>query len=307
MKISYLPILATGFMLSACNSASDTQEQTKQNKQLKIVSWNIEHLADHPNQGCKPRSEADYSQLAQYAASLDADIIALQEVQSKTALARVFPTEQWRFVVSQRPNNEAYECRGLEGQWSTPQRTAFAIKKTVAFSEPAQFKALAMGNPGLRYGVQIQLTQHPAKLTLLNVHMKSGCFVDDYQQSDKKSCVTYQGQAPILENWINQQITQQPGVIVLGDFNHRLSSAGNVFWQQLKNENNKTVLSNVMEGIESCHPKYKALIDHILVDEKANQYVHKASAKVDYFNQTPPLDYADMLSDHCPISVTLQH
>ena len=30
---------------------------------LKLVSWNIEHLADEIGKGCKPRSQADYKRL----------------------------------------------------------------------------------------------------------------------------------------------------------------------------------------------------------------------------------------------------
>ena len=52
---------------------------------LKLVSWNIEHLADEIGKGCKPRSQADYQALANYAATLNADIIALQEISDQSA------------------------------------------------------------------------------------------------------------------------------------------------------------------------------------------------------------------------------
>ena len=39
--------------------------------------------------------------------------------------------------------------------------------------------------------------------------------------------LTYQQQAPILENWVNTQVEKQQAIVLLGDFNHRLVEEGN--------------------------------------------------------------------------------
>ncbi len=306
MKLKCLAATIGLLATSGCSQSLATTQKTE-SEQLKLVSWNIEHLADELNSGCKPRTKEDYAALQSYAKSLDADIVALQEVQSEKALARVFPPQQWQFVLSKRPDNEAYECRGRDGLKSTPQRTAFAIKKSVKFSIAQQFEKLALGNPGLRYGISIKLDDHPTQLEILNVHLKSGCFVDDYRKSDKKACNTFKQQAPKMENWVNTRIDGGQSFVVLGDFNHRLSTNNNEFWQQLSKENNTKVVTNVMDGKSSCHPRYKDLIDHILVSNNASQYISKGSAQVDYFGKQSELTYQDMLSDHCPISVKINY
>ena len=152
--------------LAACDTTSTqanapVQEavpvQESKTAQLKLVSWNIEHLADDIGKGCKPRSEADYAKLASYAKTLNADIVALQEVQSENALKRVFPDTDWQYVVSTRPDNQSYECRGTDGLLSTPQRTAIVIRKGIDFNVNDDFKALALDNPGCVMAHQLVL------------------------------------------------------------------------------------------------------------------------------------------------------
>lgn len=305
MKKSLIALAAVAALLGCQQQeqASSPSVVASDIANLKLVSWNIEHLADEVGKGCKPRSQADYQALASYAATLNADIVALQEVQSEKALKRVFPESQWQYVVSSRADNEAYECRGHDGLFSTPQRTAFVVKKGINFTAQDDFKALALDNPGLRYGTSISLNN--GQLELLNVHMKSGCFVSDYRKDTKKACTTYQQQGPILEKWVNQRVENKQAFVVLGDFNHRLVDQNNRFWQELSKEDGERILLSSMQNLKSCHPKYKAPIDHIITGPISTQWIVDGSQKVDAFGKQGELDYKDMLSDHCPISLTL--
>jgi len=300
-----ITLMASVFALLGCQQTDvvTTDNVAKSSQELKLVSWNIEHLADQVGKGCKPRSETDYKALADYAATLDADVVALQEVESEKAISRVFPSSQWQYVVSSRPAGESYECRGHDGLFSTQQRTALVIRKGVSYQVNPDFEKLTLGNPNLRHGTSISLNN--GALKVLNVHMKSGCFVSDYSTSDKKSCLTYQQQAPILEKWVNDNVAKQQAFVVMGDFNHRLADKDNKFWQELSAENNKTLLETSMQNLESCHPKYKSPIDHIITGPLASNWVVAGSQKVDAFGKTGELEYKDMLSDHCPISVNI--
>ena len=56
---------------------------------LTLASWNMEHLAERNDSGCRPRTDADYAAMRAYADALAADVIALQEVESKAAAERV--------------------------------------------------------------------------------------------------------------------------------------------------------------------------------------------------------------------------
>ena len=63
---------------------------TAQAEPLKVGSWNIAWLGSHK---FNTRTPADYERLAQYAKQLDADVIALQEVENGEYARKVFGDE----------------------------------------------------------------------------------------------------------------------------------------------------------------------------------------------------------------------
>ncbi|MBB3169508.1 HAD family acid phosphatase [Simiduia aestuariiviva] len=292
-----LPLLCL-LALPACANPSDTQSPAA----LTLVSWNIEHLAERDGAGCRPRSAADYQALQTFAASLKADVVALQEVESEAALARVFPKSDWQLVVSPRAASETYDCRGSK-QRSTQQRVALAIRKGVSFSyDPAHnLSALGLNEDGLRHGLVVSLTATQPATELLVIHAKSGCFIDDYRQdTERRACQLLAQQAPILDGWIEQRLAANTPFAVLGDFNNRLLKPGNHLWQELLEMNGKpAALINAMQGLNSCHPKYPDLIDHILLGGPAAAGFERFSARSHRY----PGD--TMLADHCPISAKL--
>ncbi|UTA47582.1 endonuclease/exonuclease/phosphatase family protein [Simiduia sp. 21SJ11W-1] len=308
-----LPLLCL-LALPACGNPSDTaafKPATKSvengaekslTKPLRLASWNIEHLAERDGEGCKPRTEADYTQLRDYAARLNADVVALQEVESEAALARVFPKDKWQFVVSPRAASQTYECRGST-QFSTQQRVAFAIRKGVEFSYNPQenLTALGLNEDGLRLGLVITLTHTQPATKLLAIHAKSGCFINDYQrEQDKRACKLLGRQAPVLDAWVEAQLATNTPFAILGDFNHRLLAPNNRLWQELsKVDGQPAAVVNAMSGLQSCHPKYKELIDHIVFGGPAATGFVRFSARSHNYEHT-------MLADHCAISAELQ-
>lgn len=64
---------------------------------IKFTTWNIEHLRAENNTGNVRRDDDDFAALARYAANLDADVIALQEVDGPEAAARVFDPNEYDF------------------------------------------------------------------------------------------------------------------------------------------------------------------------------------------------------------------
>ncbi|MGB0346099.1 MAG: HAD family acid phosphatase, partial [Balneolaceae bacterium] len=140
---------------------------------------------------------------------------------------------------------------------------------------------------------------------VMNVHMKSGCFVDDYSASDRDACKTFEEQAPILDGWMEERIADGTGFIVLGDFNHRIVEEGNRLWSDLTTMNGKpNELRSSMENIQGCHPRYPAPIDHVVVGSTALEYYKEGSEQVFYFTDENMTE-DDMLSDHCPVGLDL--
>ncbi|MEJ6474491.1 endonuclease/exonuclease/phosphatase family protein [Pseudoalteromonas piscicida] len=268
---------------------------------LRVASWNIEHLAYPSASGCRPRDEAELAALRQYAENLSADVIALQEVDSVAALEQIFSPTKWRLVLSDRKNSRTYECRG-SNYTSTQQKTAFAIKKEITLSNVESFQALGVGVEGLRHGLEVTLNTSVGEVSILNVHLKSGCFVSNYQDSNKPACQLLARQLPVLKSWLSAHADEQ--YIVLGDFNHRLSQHDNHFWHQLISGQTieQASVINATKPLKGCHPRYPVPIDHILVSKAlANDSV--IEPKVHFFAD---MEEGKMLSDHCAISVSMR-
>ncbi|XQF91589.1 hypothetical protein ACOBV8_18450 (plasmid) [Pseudoalteromonas espejiana] len=56
----------------------------------------------------------------------------------------------------------------------------FAVKKSISVLKSTPFEPLGLTKTGLRYGLQLTVNSPQGPTDILNVHMKSGCFVDDY-------------------------------------------------------------------------------------------------------------------------------
>ncbi|MEI5639269.1 MULTISPECIES: endonuclease/exonuclease/phosphatase family protein [unclassified Pseudoalteromonas] len=292
-------VAAAIFFTNGCSNATSSLQPTPQSEsesRLRVASWNIEHLAYPANTGCKPRNAREIKALRRYAEGLEADIVALQEVHSVAALEQVFDTTKWQFILSDRQDSPAYECRG-SNHTSTQQKTAFAIRKGLEIKAHQDLATLGLQRVGLRHGLVVNVATPLGDISLLNVHLKSGCFVADYAQSDKLACELIGAQLPKLKTWLQQR--QNQPAIVLGDFNHRLAASDNRFRSELS----EGIQSyNVTASMKGCHPRYPAPIDHILFSEPLYAAV-QYEPKVHFFKQ---MQEEQMLSDHCAISVTVK-
>ena len=265
---------------------------------LKVVTWNVEHLANPIDSGCRPRTVEELVQLQAYAKGLDADIIALQEVASKSAVNMLFPSENWTVIMSGRPDSPSYDCRG-NGYKSTQQKLAFAVKKPLNVFAVKSLVDFSVNRVGLRYGLEITVQTSQGLTDILNLHLKSGCFVDDYYDRDSHACRLIKRQVPVMQNWIIEQDTSESPYIILGDFNHRISIPYNRMTRKLKGTDKD--LSIVTKGVKGCHPRYPIPIDHIIVGNM-DATTAKRTAKVHAFDD---MREDKMLSDHCAISITL--
>ena len=276
-------------------------------QEVRVASWNIEHLAEHNGAGCVPRSTLDYEQLRDFSQLLHADIIALQEVENTAAVERIFPKSEWNIVLSDRPNSTTYRCRGND-QESTQQRVAVVLRKGIKYQINKSFRELGLKMEGLRYGVVVEVFGDRDTINLMAVHLKSGCFVDDYITSKLRACEVLGTQIETLDDWIENSIRGNKKFIVLGDFNSRLTRENSMFWNKLVEMNNRPIgIKNGMQNLTGCHPRYPDLIDHIILGPQTSKLQVQNSQMVHFYSSTDEqMAEDDMLSDHCPISLMLR-
>jgi len=299
--------LLLSLSLTACQSEPESStvvsSLTPSPDALRMVTWNVEHLAWPRDTGCRPRTEEEWTALQAYARGLDADIVALQEVASLEAVAALFPPDQWQLFISERADSEPYECRD-NGHPSTQQKVAFAVANDIEVLGKDGMPALGLDLPGLRHGLALSLATSMGPLRLLNVHMKSGCFVDNYAREESEACQTFSRQAPILDAWIeDMERTGQP-FMVLGDFNHRLSAPYNELTRLItqRSDGSPSTVVNATAQLIGCHPWYPAAIDHILMGNMQDPAL-VTTAQVHPFETMDP---EVMLSDHCAVSLTME-
>ena len=289
---------AVALVLAFAGCAPQPTRDSAASHPLRIASWNLEHLAESDGLGCRARSDADYAALRTYAEQLGADVIAFEEVENAAAAARVFPPDRYVIVISQRPSSGRHGFCGrdaTDGPTIRDQKVGFAIRKGVDFTRNPDLSELAIGNPDLRWGVDITINgQEP--LRLLALHLKSGCSAGD----EKKPCPVLFDQVPVLQRWISARQAQGMPFVMLGDWNRRLALADDAVWKRL---NEAAPLLDAAEGkTATCVQRYPDFIDHIVLDPgAAKRFVQGSFTEFTYGvaeDQHP--------SDHCPVSISIQ-
>ncbi len=268
--------------------------------QLKIASWNIEWLDTTPVQRQQKRSDADYETLAAYARQLDADVIAFQEVADTVSAAKLFSADEYQLFISSRDND---------------QKVGYAVRKSLSVKALPELKALDLHKKqSLRYGLPLTVTtQDGRSLTLLNVHLKAGCYnnASDKQAKRRKNCQQLDQQIALVRSWAEQQ-GDNPYAI-LGDFNRQLKNSRDKYGNRLQNINLHTTGNN---DASQCYSRrydkkkrrwtlrnYRQYIDHILLNDSAFSTLQPDSFRQHTFAKDSVLKH--YLSDHCAISVQL--
>jgi len=294
---------------------------------LRIATWNLEWLiapnafrklaAECVPQGASPgarkrsipcnvadrleRSEADYRALARYATELDADVVALQEVDGADAARRVFTDHDFCFT-----RREAV------------QNTGFAIRKGLPHRCGKDLESLSL-NGRVRRGAELIIFPGEAReIRLLSVHLKSGCArrpLDD----PGEACRVLARQVPELERWIDAQAAAGRHYAVLGDFNHDLlegqpparNAEGAVrhLWSEIDDGDPAGArLVNIAFGqrFSNCHPgqNYRSYIDHVVLGGSLAAWRVPGSFIRQGYEPKDALQRK--LADHCPIGVDLR-
>jgi endonuclease/exonuclease/phosphatase family metal-dependent hydrolase len=316
-------------LLSACgNDAAlpSAQAAAGRDGSIKLATWNLEWLIAPETlrslrstcvpDGASPgrrerfipcdvateleRSASDFSAIARYAKRLDADVIALQEVDGPSAARRVFPDYEFCFTSRKAVQN-----------------TGFAIRRGLPF-RCGEYQSLSL-NGRVRRGAELVLYPgEPRELHLLSVHLKSGCGRRTLD-SGRDQCAVLALQVPELERWIDARAARGQPLAVLGDFNRDLlddrgparSASGGLrsLWAEIDDADPPEAdLTLAAEGqrFSNCAPNqnYGGYIDHIVLSRTlAERRVPGSFERVVY----APADALRLkLPDHCPVAIRVR-
>ena len=272
MKLAAAALVVAGvpLLLAGC-LAPGVVPDSLQAVDLRIATWNLEHLNDTDEAGCLPRDQADYDAIADRIREIDPDVVAFQEVENRDAAQRVFPATHWHVEVSARPEAPATrECWDVAGNYLHHLATGFAIRKEIVYQRNADLASLGDPDSSQRWGTDITVTVGDRQLRLLSVHLKSGCWSADQDSnaSRAETCATLREQILEVRAWADRREANGTAFGILGDFNRRLALSDDWAWRELSPESSP--LDLLTEDLESqCDPRFEEFIDHIVLDASA--------------------------------------
>ena len=254
---------------------------------LKIATWNLNWLTNRPAGPDGPpsdvilRSDADFSRLAQYAQELDADLIAIQEVDGFAMASRLFPRDRYSIHMTHD---------------HVLQRVGIVVRRGLRYDINPDVTGLSANH--LRSGADITLHLAVGDLRVLAVHLKTGCHHQPLQPPRGRSCQELRDQVPVLDQWIASRRDEGMPFIVLGDFN-RVMDGGDTLLADLRQA---APLARATEGRSSPCWGTGNFIDHILAGGGADGWMRAETLRVLTYRETDP-GMKERLSDHCPVSV----
>lgn len=258
---------------------------------LKLATWNLDWLTLRPKgdpvlpDDVVPKQAADMEVLRRYAVSLDADVVAFQEVDGPEAAARIFTPDRYALFMT--------------GD-GVVQRVGFAVRLGIKVQRNPDLVGLDIYPEArfrLRSGADITLDLPGGKLRLLAVHLKSGCH-DASLSNSGRTCDTLRRQVAPLQGWIAQRRDEGVPFVLIGDFNRRMDGRDEL----LAALNASAPLSRATEGKGTPCWGGNSFIDHILAGGAARQWMQADTMRVLVYRETDPAA-RDRLSDHCPVSV----
>jgi endonuclease/exonuclease/phosphatase family metal-dependent hydrolase len=275
--------------------------------ELKLATWNIAWLTDRDAELPRDRTQrrpADLDLLAGYARRLEADILALQEVDGPEAAARVLDPRAYAFFFPAEDDL---------------QRSGFAVRRGLRVTQHPDLEALDL-NPrarfSLRRGTDITVEQGGARLRLLSIHLKSGCASGPLGRPEH-DCERLARQSEVLARWVAARRAEGVAFALLGDFNRTMGNPSDDLWRRLAAE---APLLRATEGVSNpcwAGPRGgRGFIDHILLGGPARDWAVPDSLRVMVYAEGRGVEgrgadyrsgnWRDRLSDHCPVSLRLR-
>ncbi|MFZ5521039.1 MAG: endonuclease/exonuclease/phosphatase family protein [Pseudomonadota bacterium] len=302
---------------------------------LRIATWNIEWLmtpatydelwarcdpAGQPRSHeralpCVPgreppprRQAADLDALARIAESIEADVVALQEVDGPAAARLVF-RRGW-----------ALDCFIRRAH---PQKVGFAIRAGIPYRCNAELAELDLDGAS-RAGADVTLWPGtPRAVRILGVHLKSGCPEGPLIRHDgggtREPCIKLSRQVSILARWAQAREREGVAYAIAGDFNRRLEQDAR-FDAGRDLQRPRNLLAGINAGLPPqspmlpvtagepytrCHggDRHKAWIDNVLISSRLAARARARDFEAHRYDDR--LARERQLSDHCPISVEL--
>lgn len=275
-------------MVLALSSYAAAQEIT-------IASWNMRWLTEETNEH-NNRREVEYRTLRQYAGKLNADVIALQEVENPTAAFQVFGPS-YTYYFSEDPGSRL--------------RTGVLVRETGQLRVTDSNRYFPLNATGtLPEGIDITITNGDKSLRILNVDLKEGCPRENLIAGADPDCQILSDQVDLLGTYVADRAKMSVPFMIVGDFGRHLAA-----------ELERDLPDDLMTRIGSRYPDYlgslrllntdkpgcwggreERMVDHMILDPKTAAMLIPGTFTELLYSERNFDTHSLRLSDHCPIS-----
>lgn len=257
---------------------------------FEIVTWNIQNF---------PKEDmitADY--VVQIIMAIDADIVALQEIESSS---------YFNYVVEELQEIDSlYNWDGYKANSDTYGNLAYIYKND--FAEVDSIYEIYQDDwyAFPRSPLVFELTYDEQELVLIDNHLKAG---GDHEDEDRREEASQKLQLYIENNFTDSK------VILVGDLNDDIAETeeSNVFWNFVSQPENYLFTDmEIAEGSISnwSYPGWPSHLDHILItnelfDEFADPLSVVETILIDHYLEGGWSEYYENVSDHRPVGLKL--
>ncbi len=255
----------------------------------------------------KRRSADDLTAQARYAAGLNADIVALQEVDGPGAAKLLFPAG-YSFCFAMRV------ATNPDGSTEAPvQDVGFAVRDGVAFECKSAWREIGLPDNSVRWAAQITVSPNThSAIDMMAFHLKSGC-PRKALDTPADPCPKLRTQTTLLHDRLAARPNNAPPLVLLGDFNRTLEftppdDPQTEMWPNLDvpggGERDLTAVSQTLP-YQKCNAgdPFDSYIDQIVVSASLVPRLGAAA----HVTQDPADVAAKLkISDHCAVRVELR-
>jgi len=245
---------------------------------LDIATWNLENF---------PRFSTTAETVADLIASLDLDLIVVQEIHNVDAFAE---------VVARLPGYDSVLSAHTYGDGSY-QKLGFIYRTTVVqLSEPAllfQNNGYEFPRPPLKVRVQVVGTE--LDFDAIAVHLKAGLAVDDQDRRQRA--------LELLEGHVRSSVdgSGDDDVLVLGDFNDTITKGQAIFGVWLEDTGRYTFQTAGLAADDAySFVPAESLIDHLISSAALDDDLAGVQTLIPNLLTELP-GYSTSISDHLPV------
>ena len=277
-------VFAGSIFLAGCQSARVSDPD-----HVVIGTFNIEWLGDGVDDQ-KPRTEDNYRRIADVIDRTGADVLGLQEIESKQALDRVL-----RYLPGH--TGMVYEA-GIE------QNVGVVFRKgEITVDSIGPYMPLTLSLSRMRPGLVVSCTKGDVRWLMMVVHLKSTSRYDSTDALREESRVIRGKQVAMLRSWSDSVVksTTVKNVMIVGDFNDFTGRRSDQ--ATLTSLINSTEMSFLTGALKSCKNPNWYVIDHVVASKSMRDRMVPSSERVDDPKAYLPNRDASAVSDHCPVVV----